>query len=293
MARNILITRRNWVVDPAASFIETYGVWNFRANMLDARPQVVAEAPENRDWTGTRFAMDLGLTRRVGLIYLVNLLVSPLALIEISAGNDPTFVTNLYHTLTTGFPPEDAEPFEENAWGEIALTQVYLPDEQAKLGYPRIFIPPAAVDCRYILVEIRDSTAFDPICIGCFGACEVWEAGINFEFGWAVTAMDESDIARVPFGTSEVTERGMRRRLNVGFPSIVEDEDTREMWRQAFTVAITRGKSLPLVAAPLPDVDDITRLERSAVYGLVSNDSQLSNPFIGVWRFPFQIDQEI
>lgn len=289
MARNFLMTRRNWAVEGDADFMDAYGVWNFRAKMLDARPQVVAEAPDNRDWSATQFAMDFGVIRKVGLIYLINLRTSPLGLIEITAGTDSTFATYNYHVVTTTWPPDEADEFDYNAWDEFGLTHVYQPEEQLKLGYPRVFIPASVIDCRYIKVEIRDSTCVAPIQVGCFGACEVWEAPINFEFGWSVTPMDESDVQRVPFGTSEITERGMRRRLNVGFPSIDEDD----FWVRPFGIALIKGRSQALVAAPLADAAEVARLEKAAVYGMVSNDSQLSNPFFGIWRTPFQVDQEI
>lgn len=289
MARNFLMTRRNWAVEDDADFLDAYGVWNSRENMLDPRPQVVAEAPDNRDWGATQFAMDFGAVRKVGLIYLINLRTSPMGVLEITAGTDSTFATYNYSATTSTWPPDEADEFDYNAWNEFGLTHVYMPDEYFKLGYPRIFIPSSVIDCRYIKIEIRDSTSASPIQIGCFGACEVWEAPINFEFGWSITPIDESDVQRVPFGTSEITERGMRRRLNVGFPSIDEDD----FWVRPFGIALIKGRSQALVAAPLADSSEVTRLEKAAVYGLVSNDSQLSNPFFGIWRTPFQVDQEI
>jgi len=287
MARNFLMTRRNWAVEPDAYFYS--GIWAGMANMLDPRPQVCAEAYDNMDWSATQWSMDLGATRQVGLIYIINLRTSPLAVLEVSAGMDPGFTTNNYYTLTTAWPPDEAEPFEPNAWGELGLTHVYLPDEQRELGYQRIFVPPAVIDCRYVRVRIMDSTNIDPIQVGCFGICEVWEAPINFEFGWSIVPMDESDIQRVPWGTTTVERRGKRRRLNVGFQAL----DENDFWVRPFGVALIKGRSEPLVCAPLPAVEQIGRLEKSAVYGMVNTDSQLSNPFIGYWAIPFQVDQEI
>jgi hypothetical protein len=288
MARNFLMTRRNFAAEDGAYFYGN-GVWNFRENMLDVRPQVVAESVENRDWSATQFSMDLGAIRRVGLIYLINLRCTSLGVLEVSAGMDSSFTSNNYHTVTTCWPPDEADPFDYNAWHELALTHVYMPDEHEKLGYPRILIPPAAFDCRYIRVEIRDSTADSPIQIGCFGACEVWEAPINFEFGWSITMLDNSDVQSVPWGTVQVQERGIRRRLNVGFQA----NDENDFWVRPFGVSLIKGKSSHLVAAPLSDAEFTPRFEKAAVYGLISSESQLSNPFIGYWALPFQVDQSI
>lgn len=287
MARNFLMTRRNWVQEPGAYFYGA-GAWYDLLNILDPRPQVVAEAPDNMDWSATQFSMDLGAVRKVGLIYLINLRVSPLAIIEVTTSWDSTFATaNTFHIIASGWPPDEAEPFEPNAWGELGLTHVYLPDEQAALGYPRMFVPPAVVDCRYIRVQIRDSTNVNPIQVGCFGVSEVWEAPINFDFGWSVTPLDDSDVQRVAWGTSSVTKRGQRRRLNVGFQAL----DENDFWVRPFGVMMRKGQSEPVVAAPLPEY--APRLEKSAVYGLINNDPQMSNPFFGYWALPFQVEQEI
>lgn len=285
MARNFLMTRRNWATQPGAYFYS--GAWNGMANLLDPRPQVVASAFDNFDWSATQWSMDLGAVRKVGLIYIVNLRTTPLGVVEVSAGLDGGFGTNNFHTITSAWPPDEAAPFQPNAWGELGLTHVYLPEEHEALGYPRMFVPPAVIDCRYVRVQIRDSTNTQPIQVGCFGICETWEAPINFEFGWSIAPMDESDVQRVAWGTSSVTKRGNRRRLNVGFQAI----DENDFWVRPFGVNLYKGRSEPLVAAPLPEY--APRLEKSAVYGMFNTQGQLSNPFIGYWALPFQVDQEI
>lgn len=287
MPRNFMATRRNWATQPGAYFYS--GIWDHMANMLDPRPQVVAESFDVRDWSATQWSMDFGATRKVGLIYIINLRVTPLAVIEVAAGMDPGFGTNNYYKLSTGYPPDEAIPFEPNAWGELGLTHVYMPDEQQALGYPRMFLPPSPVDARYCRVRIRDSTNERPIQVGCFGACETWEAPINMEYGWSITHIDESDVQRVAWGTSSVSVRGKRRRLNVGFAAI----DENDFWVRPFGVALIKGRSEPFVCAPLTAVEQEPRLEKSAVYGMVSNDTQMSNPFVPYWAFPFQVDQEI
>ena len=289
MARRILISRRDWLQDPAASL--TGGVWQPGlplANLLDPRPQLVAEAVSNVDWGSTQFTVDLGYARTVGLFFFANLRATSLGIMRLRAGNDPAFATNTFDSgWTTCWPPDGSTPFEANPWGELALTHVYMPDEYEKLGYPRILIPSAAISCRYIKVEIHDSTNSTLLQIGCFGACEVWAPPVNFAYGWSITPLDESDVQRVPGGASYVTERGMRRRLNLGFPMLDEDE----VKSRSLGLALIKGRSTHLVTVPFPD--DTNNLEKLAVYGMVSQDGAIGNPFFATYAQPFQIDQSI
>lgn len=288
MARNILITRRDWLRESVASIYG--GVWTQPlSNLLDPRPQKVAEAADVRDWGSTTFDFDLGFTRKVGLFFFANLRTTSMGLMRIRAGTDPTFASNNYDsTPVSTWPPEDADAFDYNAWNEFALTHVYMADEYEKLGYPRALVPSAPIDCRYGRVEIMDSTNSEKLQIGCFGVYETWEPPINFGYGWSLGVIDDSRVESVPQGAVYVDRRATRRRLSLGFPAITEDET----WQRALGVSLIKGRSAPLVAIPFGDAADITKREKSAVYGRISQDGQLTNPFLGLYQQTFQIDQE-
>lgn len=287
MSRRILIGFRDWMQQSAASL--SGGVWNQSlANMLDPRPQLVAEAADNRDPGSTRFDFDLGRQCTVGLIWFANLRATSMGFIDIKAGTDPTFASNAYETATTCWP-QDSTAGEFNGWGQWTLNGVYLAETYGWLGMPRFFIPPATIQCRYGRVEIRDPCAAEPLQIGCFGVSEVWEPPINFDYGWQITAMDESVIERVPGGTAYVDERGMRRRLNLGFGQIAESE----VWARGFDLSLVKGRRQPLVVLPYSDSTEAAQTEKAGMYGRVSQDSALSNPFFQRFQHPFQIDQDI
>jgi len=288
MARRILISRRDWLQDPAASLAG--GVWQPGlplVNLIDHRPQLVAEAVTNLDWGSTQFTVDLGYARIVGLFFFAQLRATSLGIMRLRAGNDPAFVTNTYDTdWTTCWPPDGSTPFEANPWGELALTHVYMPDEYEKLGYPRILVPAAPISCRYIKVEFIDPTSSTPLQIGCFGACEVWEpAEDRLAPGWEWTAIDESDVSRVPGGSTYFTERMTRRRLNLGFTVLPE----AEVRSKVLGLVLIKGRSKPLVVVMFPD--DTYNLEKEAIYGTISRDSPISNPFFALRSFSSQIDQ--
>ncbi len=286
MARRILIGRTDWAQDPAA--VLSGGFWSPGlplANLLDPRPQFVAEAITNIDWAATQFRIDLGYQRKVGLFHFANLRASALGLMQLRASLASDLSSPTYDSGIVSCRPLDSTPFGYTPWGRYTVSGAYDEDEYVALGLPRFFIPDAIIDCRYLLVEIMDSTAVSPLQIGCFGAYEIWEPPLNFTYGWTVTPMDESDVQRVPYGSTYISARGIRRRLSLGFPLLPETE----VLSRSLGLALIKGRSQPLVAVPFPD--DAANREKTAIYGLVSQDSAISNPFFARYAHPFQIDQ--
>lgn len=283
MARNILISRRDWVRSAGVTF--SGGSWQLPlANLQDIRPQFVAQAADP-EWTSTTFDVDLGAQRRVGLFHFENLLATSSGTIRLRAGTDNTFAATNYDSGWTTAWPQDKTPIGADNWGFLSITGIYESLEYVALGMPRIFVPPATIACRYIRVEVKDSTASEPLKIGVFGACEAWEAPINFKYDWQLTPTDESDVQRVPFGSTNITQRAKRRRMAFGF-----DEILRAEWlaRQA-ALGMIKGISDPLVIVPFPD--DTANLEKTAIYGLFSADPQFSNPYFQVYASTFTVEQ--
>lgn len=287
--RRIFIARRDWMQDSSASFDPAVGYWaQPLSNMLDMNPQLAAEAMDNRDIASTRFAVDLGHQRRVGMIAFVALRACGLSFMQVQAGLDSTFATNVYDTGMIPTWPLDSTPGGLDAWDRWTLNGKYLEDEYFALGMPRVLIPSTVINIRYIRVIIRNQLAQDrPLTIGCFGVYDVWEPPVNFEYKWTLTPMDESDVVRVPRGSTYVDGRGIRRRLSLGFPYL----DDTEVWARGFGTMLARGKSEPLWVVPFTDAGEISKFEKAAVYGLVSQDSVLSNPFFTQMAVPVQIDQ--
>ena len=292
MAGRIFITRTDWMQDDAVAFNPSVGFWrpeNPLTNLLDGRPQLAAEAVDNRDVASTRFVVDLGHQRRVGMIAFVALRACGLSFMQVQAGLDSNFEYNDYDTGMIPTWPLDSTPGGLDAWDRWTLNGKYQEDEYFALGMPRVLIPEALINIRYIRVIIRNQLARDkPLTIGCFGVYDVWEPLINFKYGWELTPLDESDVVRIPRGTTYVDGRGIRRRLNLGLDQLSE-EDT---WARGFGATLVRGKSDPFWVVPFTDTSQITRFEKAAVYGLISQDSVLSNPLIeGRYAQLVQIDQ--
>lgn len=256
------------------------------ANIRDYRPQYVAQALSTSA-TDTKFMVDLGQAYRIGLFHFQNLRVTSNATIRLQAGTDPTFATNLFDTGLVNGWPLDAEALGTTAWGEFTLTGEYASETFTAVGLSRYFIPPSVVIIRYIHVAISDTTAAVPLQIGCFGACEVWEPSHNISYNWSLSLIDESDVPRVPFGTTHITKRGKRRRLSIGLGNMPKGE----ILSQGLDVIMSKGRSDPFVIVPMPD--DTTSLEKLSVYGLASEDGQIINPYYGYYDLPITIDQII
>ncbi len=236
--------------------------------MLDRRPQLVAQA------TGTSltFTVALGATRSIGLVHLQNFVTDPTGTIRVQAGSYDSGTVNSWATGTAG---------------------VYAAPLYSALGRPRLFIPPAPVSTSSITVTINAVAA--PLRIGFLGACEIWEAPEDLLIGPVRTIIDEADISQVPYGSTYVTERGKRRRIDFALPPLADlrgsGDDYVDDFADVFDFVLVNGKSKPVIIAPFPD--DTDNLERNAVWGLISTDQQFTNRFYGHHDTTFQITQLI
>jgi hypothetical protein len=219
------------------------------------------------------------------MFFFANLRTSSLGLMAITASPNSDMSSPTYESGSVSTWPVDSVAGGLNTWGDWSLNGVYTSEFYAKLGMPRIFIPSEPIQCRYIQVEFFDATLTVPLQIGCFGACEVWESPKDYGPAPQITIIDESEIIKVPQGSQYVNERATRRRMNFGFPAFEESE----MTSRTLGLLLQKGRSKPLVAVSFPDKEE--SLEKLSVYGLVSSDNVLSNPFFGHWAQPVQIDQ--
>lgn len=257
-------------------------------NILDPRPSFVAEAISNLDWNSTAFMVDLGCIRnRIGLFFFANLHTSSLGYMRLKVSLNSDMSSPTYQTGPVGTWPQDKDGNSIDPWGDWTLNGAYSSEEYEALGMTRFFVPSVPISGRYISVEIMDSGASQPLKIGCFGACEVWESPNDYGPAAQISILDESDITKVPFGSSYVTKRGIRRRFNFGFPAF----EKNEMLSKTLGLALIKGKSQPLAVVMFPD--EVGSLEKTSLYGLVSSDGVISNPFFGYYAQPIQIDQLI
>jgi len=267
MPRNLVVTRFDWGQAPGAS-VGGSG-WETNApvkNVLIARPQLTAISTGS----AASLTIDLGGTRTIGLIHLQNVIAGSDGTMVVSAGTYSSGIVDVWATT---------DPLEWTA-----------------LGRSRFFLPPAPVAASSISVDITAGSS-GTLAIGFVGACEIWQAPLNMEYGWGLTVVDIADVQRVPFGSTFVIKRGITRRINLGVGFLRQGgiyglpTTDDNIFTQPLAAALINGRSSPIAVVPLPDETD--NLSRTSVWGLSSHDQPFSNPFFATWATAYQIDQLI
>ncbi len=273
--RRLLISDTDW----ALTGVYMDGIWNAAApiaNIIDHRPQLIAQAYD-ASLGSTQFRVDLGAPRSIGLIYFANLITTVNGIIQVKVATDAGITTVVYNSGQVSTRPQDA-------------SGSYSEAEFLALGRTRVFVPPTPVTGQYIQVVVDDSAASPPLQIGTFCACSVYQASLNFGYGWSMTSIDESSVQHVPYGSTYMIRRGKRNRFNFGWPALPENEAFTQLMR----LVRVKGKSTPLIVSLFPDdVSPAVGVERSSIYGLFSTDSPISNPFFARYAATLQIDQLI
>jgi hypothetical protein len=265
-------------------------------NLINPRPQMVLQAlsPSPDD---TLLNINLGVQRTVGLFWFQGFGVSSAATTRLRFGNDPTFGVTTYDSGVASGWPQDKDPMSVNTWGEFSITGQYEADEYVDLGMPRGFVPLVPVVGQYIRINIADSTAQIPAQLGCFGAFETFAPLSNIDLGWSTVFVDETDVPTTPYGSKFFISRGKRRRLNLGVSNIRQVPsqsltspvtDVELMQRILGWVAMT-GKSRPIVISVFPD--DTMNLEKRTVYGTLSDDVTITNPYFAEYQLSVTLEQ--
>ncbi len=260
MARFALISKYDWAQDPSATV--SGGSWELQLpaiNMLSLQPQAVAQA----SGSSVSFTVDLGASRSIGLIHLQRLITSSSGTIQVTAGSYDSGVVNSWATDGAG---------------------VYPPLLYAGMGRPRVFVPPAPVTVSSVSISIDGAAT--PLQIGNVGVCEMFEMPSDMLIGNVRGVVDESQIDVVPFGSTYLTLRAKRRRLDFAMPPLREDNGDAYA---VMDLQVVNGRSSPVVVVKFPD--DTNNLERNTIWGLITSDQPTTNSFYGHADATFQITQ--
>jgi hypothetical protein len=254
------MTTNDWAQDPNVTI--SGGAWEAQlpaVNMLTLQPQLVAQVVG----ASVSFTVNLGASRSVGLIHLQRLVTDSSGTIEIAAGSYDSGVVNSWATDLAG---------------------VYPPLLYAALGRTRIFIPPTPVVTSSVSFMINGVVS--PLQIGNIGICEIEELPGDMLIGNVRSVIDESSVDQTPFGSTYVTLRARRRRLDFGVGGLSESNGDGVAMSD---LSLVNGRSSPVVVAKFPD--DTANLERNTIWGLITNDQPFTNSFYGHCDATFQITQ--
>jgi hypothetical protein len=263
--RRGLVSFFDWAQYPGVTISGGSFMTDFPAtNMLLVQPQTVAWASS----TSVTFTVNLGASRTIGLLHLQNLVTDPTGTIQVTCGTYDSGIVNSWATDGAGVYPQ------------LLYTA---------LGRPRVFVPAVPVVASSATFAIN--AASGNLMIGFVGVCEVWETPSNILAGDIITVHDESDLQTIPFGSTYITPRAVRRMIDFGIPPIPDHFITPAVddFVRAFDLAMINGKSSPVMVVKYPD--DTDNLERNSVWGTISNDQPFTHRFFGYHDTTFQIRQ--
>ena len=275
--RKIIFSDQDWAKSRTSGDFST-GSWETLAPISyvvnNIRPQRVAQAVDNSE-ASTKFILDLGENKSVGIIYFSNLITESACTMQVKLATDSGITSLVYDSGSV------------NAWATDA-DGVLSEEEVISLGRTRVFVPSSPVTGRYLQVLFSQTSAATPLRLGSLNVCSVFEPSLPHEVGGNFTVVDDSSIERAPYGSLHVTERGKRMRFNFGLPAVERDEAFKDLLR----LARIRGKARPIIVCQFPD--DFTSaigLERFSIYGVMNSDNVLNNPQFGIYSQTFSIDQ--
>ncbi len=215
---------------------------------------------------GQSFTLTLGAAYTLGIVHLQNLI-----------GVTSVSITVGAYTASRSAPPAG-----------------YNEDEWAALGRALFFVLPAG---GVVASSVDFSvTGGSPMVIGAVGACGAFSPPFDIATGSSDTIIDLSDVKTVPWGSTFVTQRPVRRRKDCALPYLPDATQelggvapTMDYAAEAQRIALIAGQKLPIVIVPFPDDD--ANIERKAVWGLISTQAQQTNQFFGFYSLPFQVTQ--
>jgi hypothetical protein len=217
---------------------------------------------------GIAFTLALATAVPLGIVHLQNLV--GVTSVTISVGG---------YTATRAAPPDPS----------------YGADEWAALGRALFFVLPPGIVAGTVDFSVGGGA---PMIIGSVGACGSFTPPFDLATGSSDTILDLSDIQIVPFGSTFVTQRPVRRRKDCAIPYLPDATQMlagvapqADYAAEAQRIALIAGQHLPVAVIPFPD-DDVN-IERRAVWGLISTQQQFTNQFFGMYSTTFQITQII
>lgn len=280
---NILISYRN-LVDEA---VLSGGTWSNTlpaSNLADRQPSKVARtvgtAPVNM-----YLALDFGSGKPVRFVALVRHNLTQSGRWRIRLGNDGTFSTPGLDTGWIAIWPA-AIPFGVGAWGEFNWGGQVDAQEAATYGAQAIHATQDAVHARFLRVDLQDeSNPAGFLEAGRLVAGPAWQPSINFQYGWSIEQVDESEIRRSRGGQSFVNVRPRYRRLRFTIDHLENDE----MFGHAYELERLKGKGGDIMV--IADPEDRTHGLRHTLYGALSESAPIVNNHPGRFSRRFVVDE--
>lgn len=156
-----------------------------------------------------------------------------------------------------------------------------------KTGYGAIYYPFNAVAARYWRLDLTDTSLPDNLQVGRLFLGPSWQPSINQEYGWSVTALDDSDVVESYGLQIYVDEKPQRRQLQFSLAFM----DQPEMYGNAFALARAAGRIRDVLA--VQDSLDGVYLSEQSVFGLITEVQPLIHETSNTFRQKFTIKERL
>lgn len=280
---SVLIAYRNYV--DAATI--SGGGWSSglpAANLADRQPSKVART-SGLDQSQTTLTIDLHQTAPIRFVALVRHNLTQTGTWRIRLGDDTAMTDPLHDTTAIAIWPT-AVPFGVGSWGEFNWGGRFGAAEAETYGIQAIHVIPSAVRARYVRIDLDDAdNPFGYLQAGRLVVGPAWQPSINFQHGWSVEQVDESNVKRSRGGQVYVNTRPKYRRLQFRIDHLEKDE----MFGHAYEMERIKGRGGDIMV--IADPDDVTHAHRLTLYGTLAESAPITNNQPGRYVRRFVVDE--
>lgn len=242
------------------------------ANLQNRLVQRVARSSNTAN-ASTKFDVDFGGVRTIGVIALVVHNISVSGKVRILADDAADFATPTYDSgwvdvWPSGMIPQDLLAWEDDNFWLGTLSQA------ARAGYqsPYIHVPAAPQTYRYWRVEIDDTTNADGyVHIGRLFMSPAWTPAINYSYGAGLGYKDTTQVERSLSGAEYFDVQGKAREFSFTLEGLT-DTEAYDVILQLQRVAGIHGEVLQIA-----DRDDTTRIPARAYVGRLLDLQPIDN----------------
>lgn len=280
---SILISYRNHV-DGATL---TGGAWSATlpvSNLADRQPSRIARSLGTHP-AGTVVTVDFGERQLVRFVALIHHNLTQSGRWRIRLGNTPDLADLLHDSGNFDIWPA-AFPFGVGAWGEFNWGGRFDPDEVETYGAQAIHAIDQPVRARYLRLDLADE--INPagyLQAGRLVAGPAWQPSVNFQYGWSIEQVDESEIKRSRGGQVFVNARPRFRRLRF----VIDHLEKDEMFAHAYELERLKGKGGDIMV--IADPDDRTHAHRHTIYGALAESAPIINGQPGRYSRRFVVEE--
>lgn len=254
------------------------------SNLAERQPSKIARTA-GVDTDETSVTLDFSRAEPVRFVSLVRHNLTQSGAWRLRLSDDPTFGSSLYDTGRIAIWPA-AVPFGVGLWGEYNWGGRLSAEEAATYGIQAIHTLDGPVRARYLRVDLDDpDNPNGYLQAGRLVAGPAWQPTVNFQYGWTIEQVDESEVKRSRGGKVYVNARPRFRRLRFTIDHLEKDE----MFGHAYELERIKGKGGDVMV--IADPDDTSHAHRHTIYGALAESAPIINNQPGRYSRRFVVEE--